>query len=146
MAAKGRPVTNVYAGVSPYRYSSIEHLSLGPLVSTKPANQYHLSSVDGGDTWRPIFTPSDYGAVGYVDALHWWWIGSGAGSTSLDAGRTWTETRGLGVPEPLPGSLQFTDSSHAWFGAMAGTRPLVEATDDGGVHWKMLLLPQIVST
>jgi photosystem II stability/assembly factor-like uncharacterized protein len=142
----GRPVTNVYADVSPYRYSSVEHLSFGPLLSTKPANQFHLSSVDGGVTWNPIFTPSDYGAVGYVDALNWWWIGSGAGSTSLDAGRTWTETRGLGVPEPLPGSLQFIDASHAWFGAMAGSRPLVEATDDGGIHWRMVLLPDITST
>ena len=70
-------------------------------------------------------------------------IGSGAAATSSDAGVTWTETRNLGVPEPLPGSLQFVDSDHAWFGAMAGTRPLVETTDDGGVRWTMILLPAV---
>jgi photosystem II stability/assembly factor-like uncharacterized protein len=105
-----------------------------------------LSSVDGGVSWNPIITPSDYGAVGFVDALNWWWIGSGAGSRTFDAGRTWSETRGLGVLEPLPGSLQFIDATHAWFGAMAGARPLVESTDDGGIHWRMLMLPEFAST
>ena len=52
----------------------------------------------------------------------------------------------MGVPEPLPGTLQFIDATHAWFGAMAGTRPLVETTDDGGVHWSMILLPAITLT
>jgi photosystem II stability/assembly factor-like uncharacterized protein len=142
----GRPITSVYPDISPYRYASIERLSPGLLGSNAPANQVHLSSVDGGVSWQPILTPSDLGAIGYIDALNWWWIGSGAGSTSLDAGRTWTRTRSLGVPEPLPGSLQFVDATHAWFGAMAGARPLVEATDDGGVNWRMVLLPQIPAT
>jgi photosystem II stability/assembly factor-like uncharacterized protein len=142
----GRPVTNTYPAVGPYRYSSAEHLIPGPLVSTQPANQFQLSSVDGGVSWRPIITPSDYGTVGFVDAVNWWWIGSGEGSTTPDAGMTWTQTRGLGVLEPLPGSLHFIDSNHAWFGAMAGTRPLVESTDDGGVHWTMLMLPELTPT
>ena len=142
----GRPITTVYADVSPYRYSSTEHLSPGPFVAAEAANQLHLSSVDGGLSWQPILTPSDEGALGYLDAFNWWWIGSGAGSTSLDAGRTWTDTRGLGVPSPLPGSLQFIDSNHAWFGAIAGDRSLVEATDDGGIHWRMSVLPEITTT
>ena len=139
----GGSVTYVYADVSPYRYSTIEYVNPGSLVDTEPANQFQLSSVDGGLSWKAILPPSTYGAIGYVDALNWWWIGSGARSTSADAGRTWTPARSMGVPEPLPGSLQFTDATHAWFGAMAGTRPLVETTDDGGVHWSMILLPAI---
>jgi photosystem II stability/assembly factor-like uncharacterized protein len=139
----GRPIINVYANVGPYRYSSIERVNPGPFIDTAPVKQFHLSSVDGGISWNAIFTPSTFGAVGYVDASNWWWIGSGAASTSSDAGVTWTETRNLGVPEPLPGSLQFIDATHAWFGAMAGTRPLVETTDDGGVRWTMILLPAI---
>jgi photosystem II stability/assembly factor-like uncharacterized protein len=142
----GRPITTVYADVSPYRYSSTEHVSLGPFAATEPANQFHMSSVDGGLSWHPVMTPSDSGALGYIDALNWWWIGSGLGSTSVDAGRTWTETRGLGVPAPLPGSLQFIDSNHAWFGATAGARSLIEATDDGGIHWAMSVLPEITAT
>jgi len=139
----GRPIINVYADVGPYRYSSIERVNPGPLVDTAPVKQFHLSSVDGGVSWHPIFTPSAFGALGYVDASNWWWIGSGAASTSSDAGVTWTETRNLGVPEPLPGSLQFVDATHAWFGAMAGPRPLVETTEDGGIRWTMILLPVI---
>jgi hypothetical protein len=139
----GGSVTYVYADVSPYRYSSIEYVDPGSLVDTEPANQFQLSSVDGGLSWKAILPPSTYGAIGYVDALNWWWIGSGARSTSADAGRTWTPARSIGVPEPLPGSLQFIDATHAWFGAMAGIRPLVETTDDGGVHWSMILLPAI---
>ena len=137
----GRPVTYVYADVSPYRYASIEHVNPGPFVDTQLTNQFQLSSVDGGASWTAILPPSTDGAVGYVDDLNWWWIGSGAQSTSSDAGKTWTRKRAVGVPEPLPGTLQFIDSSHAWFGAMAGDRPLVEFTQDGGLHWSMVLLP-----
>jgi photosystem II stability/assembly factor-like uncharacterized protein len=137
----GRPVVLVYDDVSPDRYSSIDYVNPSAYADVHAAHQTQLSSVDGGETWKPVAAPSPGGAVGYVDALNWWWIGSGAGSTSSDAGITWTRVRSLGVPEPLPGSLQFIDSTHAWFGAMAGPRPLVETTDDGGTHWSMALLP-----
>jgi photosystem II stability/assembly factor-like uncharacterized protein len=137
----GRPVTYVYADVSPYRYSSVEHVNPGSFVDSQPTTQTQLSSTDGGLSWAAILPPSSAGAVGYVDVLNWWWIGSGAQASTSDAGKSWTRIRTIGVPQPLPGSLQFLDSTHAWFGAMAGTRPLVEATDDGGVHWRMILLP-----
>ena len=139
----GRPVTYVYADVTPYRYSSIEHVNDGMWVDSQAAPQFQLSSIDGGVTWNAALPPSTNGAVGYVDALNWWWIGSGARSTTSDGGRTWTGISSAGVPEPLPGSLQFTDSNHAWFGAMAGSRPLLETTEDGGIHWRMILLPPI---
>lgn len=138
-------VSYIYAAVSPYRYSSIEYVDPGPLVNREPTDQFQLSSVDGGRSWKTILPPSTYGAIGFVDARNWWWIGSGAGSTSSDAGGNWTRVRGLGVVEPLPGSLQFVDASHAWFGGMAGTRPLVETTADGGIDWKMILLPAITT-
>ncbi len=139
----GRPIVLAYDDVSPDRYSSIEHPNKSAYVEVLPLNQSQLSSVDGGQTWKPILTPAPAGSIGYVDALNWWWIGSGAGATTSDAGITWTRIRSLGVPEPMPGSLQFIDSSHAWFGAMAGPRPLVETTDDAGIHWSMALLPAV---
>jgi hypothetical protein len=106
------------------------------------SHQVELSSLDGGATWIVVSPPSAAGAVGYADAQTWWWIGSGAGSTSYDGGSTWTPTRNLGVIQPLPGSLQVLDSSHAWFGAMAGgIRPMLERTADAGLHWEMLGLP-----
>jgi photosystem II stability/assembly factor-like uncharacterized protein len=106
-------------------------------------NQVQLGSLDGGSTWNVIVPPRAPGAIGYSDARDWWWIGSGAWSTSSDGGTTWTPYRNLGVPQPLPGSLQVLDSTHAWFGAMAGTRAVLENTDDGGIHWQMTILPAI---
>jgi photosystem II stability/assembly factor-like uncharacterized protein len=106
-------------------------------------NQVQLGSLDGGSTWNVIVPPKAPGAIGYSDAQDWWWIGSGAWSTSSDGGATWTPYRNLGVPQPLPGSLQVLDPGHAWFGAMAGTRAILENTSDGGTHWQMTILPAI---
>jgi hypothetical protein len=142
----GRAVTYMYADATPYRYSSIEHANRGRFVDSVPVPQFQLSSVDGGLSWAAILAPATYGSVGYVDALNWWWIGSGAGSKTSDGGRTWTQLKTIGVPRPLPGSLQFIDANHGWFGAMAGTRPLLESTEDGGIQWRTILLPPITST
>jgi photosystem II stability/assembly factor-like uncharacterized protein len=116
---------------------------LKPLATQAP-HQVQLGSLDAGATWSVISPPSGSGAVGYSDSQNWWWIGSGAGSTSSDGGSTWTPTRHLGVIEPLPGSLQVLDSQTAWFGVMAGgTRALLERTADAGLHWEMIGLPPI---
>ncbi|MEO8744380.1 MAG: hypothetical protein ABI334_08120 [Candidatus Dormiibacterota bacterium] len=106
-------------------------------------NQVQLGSLDGGATWSAIAPPSALGAIGYSDARNWWWIGSGAWSRSSDGGSTWTPLRSLAVPLPIAGSLQVLDLNHAWYGAMAGTRALLETTDDGGIDWRMLILPPV---
>jgi photosystem II stability/assembly factor-like uncharacterized protein len=106
-------------------------------------NQVQLGSIDGGESWRAIAPPGDPGAIGYADAQTWWWIGSGQWSRSSDGGATWTPVRTVGVVTPLPASLQLLDRQHAWFAAMAGTRPVLETTSDGGIHWRMVLLPPI---
>jgi hypothetical protein len=140
-----------------YRYSTLKDMTAGSGVSwvatdqepgpsmqeLPTADQVVLGSVDAGGTWSIISPPQQPGAIGYFDAAHWWWIGSGSWSRSSDGGKTWTPDRNIGVPEPLSGTLQVLDSNHAWFGAMAGTRPLLETTDDGGVNWTMILLPPI---
>jgi hypothetical protein len=58
-------------------------------------------------------------------------------------GTTWTAARNIGVIQPLPGSLQLLDSNHAWFGAMAGTKAVLERTVDGGITWEMIGLPAV---
>jgi photosystem II stability/assembly factor-like uncharacterized protein len=115
----------------------------GAPTQVQAPNQVQLGSLDGGSTWSVIAPPRAPGAIGYSDAQDWWWIGSGAWSTSSDGGATWTPSHNLGVPEPLPGSLQVLDPMHAWFGAMAGTRAVLEDTDDGGIHWSMTILPAL---
>jgi photosystem II stability/assembly factor-like uncharacterized protein len=127
------------AGVSAADYKS--RSSSGGQVQAP--NQVQLSSLDGGSTWSVIAPPSQSGAIGYSDAESWWWIGSGAWSTSSDGGATWMPLRNLAVVLPLPGSLQVLDANHAWFGAMAGANAVLETTADRGVHWHMIILPAI---
>lgn len=115
----------------------------GPSSQVQAPNQVQLGSLDGGSTWSVIAPPNAPGAIGYSDAQNWWWIGSGAWSTSSDGGTTWTPYRNVGVLQPLPGSLQVLDSKHAWFGAMAGTKAVLETTADGGIRWEMIVLPPI---
>jgi photosystem II stability/assembly factor-like uncharacterized protein len=144
----GVPVSYVYATfvdtTSNSSWSASDNRSSSSSTTVVQApNQVRLGSLDGGSNWSLITPPGAPGAIGYSDAQDWWWIGSGAWSTSSDGGTTWTPYRNLGVPEPLPGSLQVLDPLHAWFGAMAGTRAVLESTDDGGIHWTMTILPAL---
>lgn len=130
----GRPHTYIYTTV-------IDQVAGGPFAVEQPPNQTQMSTLDNGSSWSPIEPPSTSGAIGYFDAMNWWWIGAGRWASSQDGGATWTIPRGIGVIEPLPGSLQVLDRDNAWFAGSAGPRPALEATADGGVHWRMVLLP-----
>jgi len=144
----GVPVSYVYVtftdAISNSSWSAADTKNRSASSSQVQApNQVQLGSLDGGSTWSVIAPPSAPGAIGYTDAWNWWWIGSGAWSKSSDGGTTWTPYRNAGVPQPLPGSLQVLDPGHAWFGAMAGTRAVLESTNDGGIHWRMSILPPL---
>ena len=56
---------------------------------------------------------------------------------------TWTGPRGTRVIEPVPGSLQVLDRDHAWFAGSTPTKPVLQSTDDGAVHWRTVTLPAI---
>ncbi|HXN78822.1 MAG TPA: hypothetical protein VN965_08655 [Candidatus Dormibacteraeota bacterium] len=144
----GVPVSYVYVTfvdtISNSAWSAADTKSRsGSSSQVQAPNQVQLGSLDGGSTWSVIAPPTAPGAIGYSDAQDWWWIGSGAWSTSSDGGTTWTPYRNVGVPQPLPGSLQVLDPRHAWFGALAGTRAVLMNTNDGGTHWQMTVLPVI---
>jgi photosystem II stability/assembly factor-like uncharacterized protein len=129
-----------------YLYTTtLDRLVVGGRTGAQPPNETVLSTLDNGVSWTSISKPPPSGAIGYFDAANWWWIGSGSWSTSADGGVTWTDPRTIGVVEPLPGSLQLLDSAHAWFAA-SGTKPVLEATNDAGRHWRVVELPPIVLT
>jgi photosystem II stability/assembly factor-like uncharacterized protein len=142
------PLTvRVFDGGKPdtYTYTTVlDRLSIGGRPGAQAPNETVLSTVDNGASWTSIRPPSGAGAIGYFDAADWWWVGSGSWSRTADGGVTWTDPTNIGVVEPLPGSLQLLDRAHAWFAATAGgVRPLLEATDDAGIHWRMVMLPPI---
>jgi hypothetical protein len=141
------PLTvRVFDGGKPdtYTYTTVlDRLSIGGKPGAQAPNETVLSTVDNGASWTSIAPPSATGAIGYFDAADWWWVGSGSWSRSADGGLSWTDPTNIGVVEPLPGSLQVLDRAHAWFAASAGWRPLLESTDDAGIHWRMVMLPPI---
>jgi photosystem II stability/assembly factor-like uncharacterized protein len=141
------PLTvRVFDGGKPdtYTYTTVlDRLSIGGKAGAQAPNETVLSTVDNGATWASIQPPSASGAIGYFDAADWWWVGAGSWSKSADGGLSWTDPRNIGVVEPLPGSLQLLDRAHAWFAATTARRPFLEATDDAGVHWRMVTLPPI---
>ena len=145
----GRDVTYVYrtsGDTSPSRYGEISTtVNQGSLVAAQREGNVEFTSRDAGRTWSFAAPPCLCGAIGFIDESAWWWIGSGQWSKSSDGGQTWDERSGLGVPEPLTGSLQVLDATHAVFGVMAGSRPLIESTDDGGRRWTMSYLPPITA-
>lgn len=126
-----------------YRYRTLADGS--GYIAAADADQVELSSPDGGRSWRAISLPSIGGAVGFVDALDWWWVGAGGWATTSDGGVTWSRIRTTAVPDPVPGSLQVLDGDHAWFAGVTETRPYLEKTEDGGHDWATVGLPPISS-
>ena len=132
----GRPRTYLYTTV-------IDQVAGGPYGQELAPNQAQLRTLDNGGAWAVIGPPAASGAIGYFDASNWWWIGAGLWSTSKDGGVTWTGPRGTRVIEPVPGSLQVLDRDHAWFAGSTPTKPVLQSTDDGAVHWRTVTLPAI---
>jgi photosystem II stability/assembly factor-like uncharacterized protein len=141
----GAQVTYTYDVASEsIRFQPTDLVSSNALQVEAP-DQAQLVSVDDGATWSSISLPSSPGTIGFFDAWDWWWIGQGRWSVTNDAGMTWSSPRNIAVPQPLSGSLQVLDPKHAWFVAMAGSRPVLVSTDDGGTIWRMLMLPAMSS-
>jgi photosystem II stability/assembly factor-like uncharacterized protein len=131
----GRPVIYTYA------------TPIGSGVTTSvpqavPANQTQLMTRDNGSSWSPTSMPSPGGAVGYLDAADWWWVGAGGQAVTGDGGETWSATASVDAQAPLPGSLRILDRLHAWLIATYQSRAVLEATADGGGHWRVVSLPR----
>lgn len=132
----GRPHIHLYA-------TGIDQIVSGPWTQEQAPNQVELSTIDNGAHWNVIAPPSTVGAIGFVDATNWWWIGAGALSKSRDSGVTWSSPREAGVVDPQPGTVRVLDRAHAWFAGSGDSRPVLEATDDGAVSWRAFALPAL---
>jgi photosystem II stability/assembly factor-like uncharacterized protein len=130
----GKPVTYFYAPP----VGSVVTASV-PLAA--PPNQIELATHDNGKTWTKVTPPPATGAVGYLDSANWWWVGPGQWAATRDGGATWTATSGVDVQQPLPGTLQIVDRLHAWLIGTLRSRSVLEATADGGRHWRLVSLP-----
>ncbi|HET7338719.1 MAG TPA: hypothetical protein VFK22_04170 [Candidatus Dormibacteraeota bacterium] len=132
----GRPVTYFYAP------------PVGSVVTTSvplapPPNQTELATQDNGKTWTAVVPPSTGGAVGYLDSAEWWWVGPGQWASTRDGGATWTSPAGIDVQQPIPGSLEIVDHLHAWLIGTLQSHSVLEATADGGRHWRLVSLPSM---
>ena len=133
-----------YDGSRPNNYvyqTLINQVIDGPYANVQAPRSELLSSVDGGSSWSVTEPPSITGAIGFADASHWWWINTGVGSSSSDGGRTWTSVHKVGIIEPMPGTLDVLDRAHAWFSGLSASA--LQATDDGGLHWRLVALPPV---
>jgi len=132
----GRPYTYLYATV-------LDRLAAGGRTGPSAPNETIVTTIDNGASWAAIDQPPAGGAIGYSDVRHWWWVGGGAWSKSTDGGATWSGPIGASVIEPLPGLLQVVDRRHAWLAGTADERPVLQRTDDAGLHWRTVVLPPI---
>ncbi len=130
-----------------YLYTTVlDRLVVGGRTGAQPPNETVLSTLDDGMNWAAVSKPPQSGAIGFSNAVDWWWIGSGSWAKSSDAGVTWTDPVNIRVVEPLPGSLQVLDGDHALFAASGGSSPVLERSDDAGRHWRVVALPPIALT
>ncbi|HSS94403.1 MAG TPA: hypothetical protein VLR46_10485 [Candidatus Dormibacteraeota bacterium] len=135
-----------FVDASPYRSLLTDFSASSGLGSSVAyAEEVGLRSADGGASWSPISPPPTGGSVGFAGPLDWWWVGAGSLASTSDGGITWTAPETIGVPEPLPGTLQVLDRRHAWFAAMVGAKPVLETTADGGRRWAAVSLPAPVA-
>ncbi|HSS60513.1 MAG TPA: hypothetical protein VLK30_03535 [Candidatus Limnocylindrales bacterium] len=130
----GVPVTYTYA-------TAIGSRNLGPIPQAQAPNQTRLGTLDNGASWTPITVPSSSGALGYSDAADWWWVGSGQWAHSQDGGATWAIPVPIDALDPVPGTLDVLDTRHGYFADVQGTRPVLEFTDEFGLHWRAIPLP-----
>ncbi|HEV3405319.1 MAG TPA: hypothetical protein VG364_01870 [Candidatus Dormibacteraeota bacterium] len=130
----GRPVTYSYATPAGSGVTTSVPQAL-------PPNQTQLTSFNNGATWSTTSVPSTGGALGYLDSADWWWVGPGREAVTADGGETWSTTAGVDVQAPLPGSIRILDRLHAWLIGTYGSRAVLEATADGGRHWRVVSLP-----
>ena len=135
-----------YDGSRPnnYVYSTmIDQVVGAPFAAVQAPLAELFSSVDGGATWVEVTPPALSGTLGYANPGAWWWIDAGSQASSADGGITWTNPARTEAIAPLLGSLKVLDRDHAWFAA-AGL-PALESTIDGGLHWRLVGLPQALT-
>jgi photosystem II stability/assembly factor-like uncharacterized protein len=142
------PIDKVTISAGPWNTQVMLLKGDGVIVSVFCAcnspERYNFTSFDGGATWRSL--PPDPGRglffTAYQDDLNWWAIDGTSLYRSSDAGQTWTKASDQ-IPNWhfLPRAI---DKKHAWAqtGVTEGLGFGLATTNDAGVHWTKVTIPQ----
>lgn len=171
LAARGTTVTVLRTSDGGRSWTSVAHLpqplvalsmqfvdvrhgwisGLGPPIcggfKSPPCHTILLRTVDGGQRWTHLTTPSIFGAPGdvrFVDSLHGWLIHAQSPCKSFclrslyatsNGGLTWHPVRN--APRMPVMGLSSVDARHVWIGGGYGPSCVVSiyGTSDGGVTW-----------
>lgn len=108
--------------------------------------QRAFTSFDGGATWKLVASTPDLTPPRdflYVDAKHWWAMGSKSVYRTSDAGQSWKRVEAPGLLEGWKYSPHVIDSGHAWAQlTSASAESALVLSSDGGVGWTPANLPQ----
>jgi photosystem II stability/assembly factor-like uncharacterized protein len=107
-----------------------------------PNNRLDFTSFDGGATWRPFtFMPGVRPFLtAFQDDSHWWSIDARTLRRTSDAGQTWTK-----VSDQLPDwefQPRAIDMTHAWARLLVVGGYGLARTEDAGLHWTRVKVPQ----
>ncbi|HNX59440.1 MAG TPA: hypothetical protein PKK43_10095 [Spirochaetota bacterium] len=97
---------------------------------------------NAGRSWKESLNQSACRhGLDIIDDTHAWHCGNRSVRRSVDSGKTWTEASDFGEAEPLHARfISFADEKEG----IIATDVKAAVTDDGGLSWKIIQLPQDV--
>lgn len=99
--------------------------------------RYSFITADRGNTWT--YVPPPPGPVTYIDSQHWWAVDGSSLMKSADSGESWAVAT-TALPSSLVG-LTALDSDHAWATEIVVGGYGLVTTNDGGLHWNRMSVP-----
>jgi len=104
-------------------------------TSCDPAGSFILQTLNGGQTWEKVYTPTDnieLRSVTFVNASTGFCTGDNVIIKTSDGGKTWNEYSVSGLGGKMM-QIAFTDAQNGY----AVSLDKIMKTTDGGVSWKV---------